>query len=82
MTENQWLVFVGIPAFFAIILLIVDYVRAQRRRLISATFLDEKSERALAEDPQAGKPASSRPTAVHPDPVAELERLITAKRPN
>jgi hypothetical protein len=85
MTENQWLLFVGVPAFVAVILLIADYMAARRRRIetmISTTLLDEKSEPASAEGPQDVKPIRSQPSAGHPDAVAELERLINAKRRN
>jgi hypothetical protein len=84
MTGDQWLLFVGLPAFFAVILLIADYVRSRRRRsgmTISTTLLDEKTECPSAYDARETKPVSS-PAAGAPRSLAELERLIRAKRPN
>jgi len=82
MTENQWLLFIGLPAFVAIILLIADYVRARRRRIemtVAPTLLDEMSERDPAEDPDRSRIGSQVGTA---NPLAELEKLIRAKPPS
>ena len=77
MTGNQWLLFVGLPAFFAIILLIADYVRSRRRIeiTISTRLPDESPERAAAEEIPDVKPVSSRPAAGHPDPLANSAEL-------
>jgi len=74
MTETEFLLFAGIPASIAIILLMADY-RWSGRRLqiaISKPPVDEESERGSAKDP---RDISSPFTARHVDPLAELERL-------
>ena len=37
MTPNQWLLFVGVPALFAIVALIADWRRTARRKRIGGT---------------------------------------------
>lgn len=48
---------------------------------IPTTLLDEEPERALLKNAPEVEPVSSQTAAGHPDSVAELERLINAKRP-
>src|SRR6185436_1036685 len=89
MTPNQWLLFVGIPALYAIVALIADWRRTARRRRIaetisrpvdvSGTLLHEKPPGLPGSrlDLQSGSPQSK---GEQTDPVEELARIIAFTR--
>ena len=90
MTPNQWLLFVGVPALFAIVALIADWRRTARRKHsidekisrsvdVSGTFLHEEPP-DLARSPldlQSGSPQSK---AEQTHPLEELARVIRSTR--
>jgi hypothetical protein len=89
MTPDQWLLFVGVPALFAIVALIADWRRVTRRRRIdetisrrvdvSGTFLHEEPPTLPGRplDLPSGRP---QPKAEQTDPLDELARVIRFTR--
>jgi hypothetical protein len=82
MTPNQWLLFVGVPALFAVVAIIVDWWAARRRRIdkmISRTFRPEEPRGVPgnSSDLQSGSPQSK---AEQTDPWDELARVIGSTR--
>jgi hypothetical protein len=81
MTPNQWLLFVGVPALFAIVALIADWRRTSGWRRV------DESETVLHEEPPdlPGSPldlqsGSAQSKAEQTDPLDELARVIRFTR--
>jgi hypothetical protein len=75
MSADEWLWFVGVPALFAIALLIADWAAVRRRRVlrrIPTTLDDEES---------LHRESGSSPIARPINPFAELERLTKYQPP-
>ena len=67
MTPNQWLLFVGVPALFAIVALIADWIRTARRKRIAET---------ISRNPQSGTAPSKTEQTDPFDDLARVFRLI------
>ena len=90
MTPNQWLLFAGVPASFAIVALIADWMRTARRRRIdetisrrvdvSETFLHEKPPN-LPGSPLNLRSGSPQSKAERTDPFEDLARIIRLTPP-
>ena len=87
MTPNQWLLFVGIPAVFAILALVADWRRTARRRHIDEFRRGDVSGSVvqheppdLPRSPSDLKSRNPQPKAQEIDPLEELERVMRLTR--
>ena len=86
MTPNQWLLFVGVPALFAILALVADWRRTARRHIdefrrgdVSGSAVQHEPP-DLPRSPSELKSQNPQSKAEEIDPLEELERVIRLTR--